>query len=265
MIRLLLSLILAMGCLVARADEPLPAELPPEQEAAALRAAEAAGAAIYRHDHAAAVATDAALEIRAFKKDKRVRGWITEERGNEIVVTFIDESPAALYRATVSAAGVLAGNVTVLESPLPLTPFESGAAAARVAALSAGFEPCSEKYNTVVLPANEGAATKWIVYLLPATTKNDVIPIGGTYRVESDGGAVVSRRAFTRTCIALPHDRRAVMLMITHLLDSTPTEAHVFWSLWAGKPMYVATSPHGTLWTIEGGKIELDKRGVKKD
>jgi len=48
--------------------------------------------------------------------------------------------------------------------------------------------------------------------------------------------------------------------MITHLLDPAPTEARVFWSLWAGKPMFVATPPDGTMWKIENGGIELAER-----
>ena len=259
-----IAFLLALSCLVARADEPLPSALPADQEAAALRAAESTGLAIYRHDHAAAIATDAALKIRAFKKDKRVRGWVTEEREGLITVTFVDQMPMALYRATVSSAGDLVGDVAVLESPTPLTEFEAGAAAARALALATEFQPCSEKYNSVVLPLNDGISQKWSVYLLPATTKDNVVPIGGTYRIETDDASVVARRAFTRTCIALPTDPRAVALMVTHLLDATPTEAHVFWSLWAHKGMYVATPPNGTIWSIEGGKIRLVERDPAK-
>ncbi len=263
MLRLFLAIIFSVPLLVAKAAEPVFTELPPDQESAALTRAEATGFAIYRHDRAAAIATDAALKIRAFRKERRVRGWITEEQNGDIVVTFVDDSPAALYRAVVSDSGGLIGSVSVFASPLPLTSFESGAAAARKAALAAKFELCSDKYNSVVLPASDGGTNGWVVYLLPATTKNNIVPLGGTYRVETDGSTVTSQRGFTRTCIALPNDPRAVGLMITHLLDATPTEAHVFWSIWANKTMYVSTTPNGTLWSIEGGKIKLVKRGEK--
>jgi hypothetical protein len=69
----------------------------------------------------------------------------------------------------------------------------------------------------------------------------------------------VSSRGFTRTCIQLQNDARTEALMLTHLLDSTPTEAHVFWNLLAGKPLYVATATNGKLWAIEQGKIKLVK------
>lgn len=270
MFRPFLPVLLLAICLIAKADEPLPTELPPAQEAVALKAAEETGLNMYRHDHAAAVASDALHENRAFTSDKRVSGWITEAQGNEILVTFIggekSEPPKALYRATVSTNGTLVGNVAALETPVPLTELESGAAAARAAALSSGFSPCSENYNSVVLPVNDGPVKRWIVYLLPATTSEDVVPLGGTYRIETswNGREILSHRAFTRTCIALHTGQRVAGLMITHLLDSTPTEAHVFWSLWAHKPMYIATPPNGTIWAIDGGKIRLVKR-VKAD
>ena len=266
MFRPFLTAALVVTCMIANADEPLPAELPPAQESAALKAAEATGLSIYLHDHAAAVATDAMQAIRGFKKDKRVSGWITQDQGDDIVVTFIgnesDKPAEALYRATISAKGTLVGNVAAFENPVPLTAFESGAAAARASAMASRFSPCSEQYNSVVLPADDGTSKRWIAYLLPATTSNDVVPLGGTYRVETNwsGREILSSRAFTRTCIALHTGQRVAGLMITHLLDATPTEAHVFWSLWAHKPMYVATPPNGTVWAIDGGKIRLVKR-----
>jgi hypothetical protein len=259
MIPYILAIALAVSCFAASAEEDLPKELPPDQEAAAIRSAEVTGLAIYRHDHAASVATDAARELRAFKKDKRVTGWVTEEQQGQIVVTFIDRAPAALYRIAVSKDGI-AGPVTALGSPTPLSDYESGAAAARTAALTSKFQPCSESYNSVVLPAGETPGKTWVVYLLPGTTKSNVVPIGGTYRIETSGSNVTSQRGFTRTCIVLQTDPRAVGLMITHLLDPIPTEAHVFWSLWAKKPMYVATPPNGTVWAVEGNKIKLVER-----
>ena len=257
--RLLFALLIALSCLTAWADEPLRAELSPDQESATLRNAEAVGLSIYRHDRAAELATDAALKLRAFKKDKRLQGWITEERDGQITVTFLDQSPAALYRATVSNAGVV-GGITVLDAPQTLTAFEAGAAGARAVAMASGFQPCSDKYNSVVLPQAGGRDDEWVVYLLPGTTKKNVIPVGGTHRVHVKNGSIVSSRGFTRTCITLQFERRTVGVIITHIMDTTPTEAHVFWSLWAHKPMYVATASD-TVWTIEGGEIRLDALG----
>jgi hypothetical protein len=259
MIRSLFLLLGVVGVTTARANpsETLRALSP--QEAATLRADEVVGRAMYLSDRAAAVATDAALELDAFRKESRVRGWITQAHGDAVTVTFIDATPAALYRATVSDAGKLVGKVEAYATPLPLSPIEASAAAARAVALGAKFQPCSARYNTVVLPTGGSAADKWLVYLLPATTQPGVIPIGGAYRMTVDHGTIVAQRPFTKSCIALEDDPRAVGLMITHLLDPTPTEVHVFWSLWAHKDMYVSTE--GATWAIHDGRIRLVEAG----
>jgi len=96
------------------------------------------------------------------------------------------------------------------------------------------------------------------VYLLPATTKQGVVPIGGSYRVSIADGAVESTHATTRTCIALSNPKEAIGLMITHLMDPMPTEVHVFWSLWAHKSLFVATEAGN--WAIEDGKVSLVSR-----
>jgi len=181
--RQLLGAALALATLTAAAQEPKP--LSPGEQADALRSAEATGLAIYRHDHAAAVATDAAIKQRNLAGDARVRGWVTEERDGGIVVTFIDQTPAALYRVPVSKEGV-AGEVTALDAPAPLTPYEDGASKARAIALAANFQRCAQTYNSVVLPsATPGAG--WVVYLIPGATQSDVVPIGGTQRIEVRG------------------------------------------------------------------------------
>jgi hypothetical protein len=256
MIRYILAIALVANLSTAFAQESLPGQLSSDQEAIAIQLAETTGLAIYRHDHAAAVATDAIRKIRA---DKRVKGWVTEEQQDQIVVTFIDKTPAALYRVVVSKDGAVS-RVMTPESPAQLTAFESGAATARSTAMASKFQPCSENYNSVVLPASDPSGENWVVYLLPGTTKNNVVPIGGTYRIETGDSNIIGQRSFTRTCIALHTDPSVAGLMITHLLDPIPTEAHVFWSLWANKPMYVVTPPYGTIWNIEDGKIKLVER-----
>lgn len=262
----LLALTLVVVSFAAGAEDQLPAELTPDQEKLAIDLAESAGMAIYRHDHAAAIATDSVRSLRAFRKDKRLRGWITEESGSAIVVTFVGapagQPVAALYRVVTSEYGQVVGDPVALDDPVPLTPFEASAAAARDTAVASGFEPCASKYNAVVLPSDSGSVRHWVVYLLPATTDQHVVPIGGTFRIEldSDGKTVISKRPFTRTCITLSRGGSTVALTVTHLLDSTPTEAHVFWSLWAGVPLYVMTPPNGTVWGIENGLIKLVER-----
>lgn len=231
-------------------------DAPPSDGAHDFSSIEATGRAIFEHDRAAAVATDVAMGQRAFKRDKRVRGWLTEARDGGIIVTFIDDAQQALYRVLVSAEGE-PSPLLPQESPVPPSAFESGAATARRVALESPFQACSRTYNTVVLPdpAFDGG---WVVYLLPGTTSHDVVPVGGTYRLEVRDGAIAAQRGFTRSCIALKRGPDVAAMMITHILDPVPTEAHVHWSLWAGTPMYVSTEDGG--WKIEQGRVSAVSR-----
>ena len=45
-------------------------------------------------------------------------------------------------------------------------------------------------------------------------------------------------------------------LFVSHLLDPVPTEIHVFWSLWAAKPIAVRTQDN-KIWMVADGKIGL--------
>lgn len=257
----------------AFAQDDTPPPLDDGQIAKALLAADAAGRLIYLHDHAAAVATDAVMELKAFRRDGKrgdLAGWITEQRDEGIIVSFLSSEsvPRARYRVTVANDGRIAGSPEALAEPAALTAYELGAARARATAATATFEPCSRTYNTVVLPptTEDGG---WTAYLLPGTTQQGVVPLGGSYRLELDttGDRILTQRPFTRSCIAIESPRndrsmKAVAMMITHLLDPAPTEVHVFWSLWARQPMYVATSQGN--WLIENGKTRLMSRREKE-
>ncbi len=253
----LLTLLLIVA--PAQAQDNQPEGLTSTEERASISAAESIGGVLFVHDRAAEVATDALLKIRGFRKDRRVAGWVTEEKEGNISVTFVGSQDAlvtkALYRAVVTTGGLIVGAPLALDIPEELTAYEAAAFTARSAALASGFSPCASTYNTVVLPANDTPLRGWRVYLLPGTTKQGVVPLGGTYRLDiaSDGKSVLGQRGFTRTCIQLGSGPRVAAMMVTHLLDPVPTEAHVFWALWAAKPMYVST-PAG-LWKIESGTV----------
>lgn len=250
MTRILLAALLAFSASVFAQS--------PDDSDPRLRAAEADGAAIYRLDHAAAVATDAAQRLKAFRRDKRVSGWLTGEADGAVVVTFYGNddagTPQALYRVAVSAGG--ASDAQALKPGIPLTEQQAAQAAARSLALHSKFDACSKNYNTVVLPRSDGT---WTVYLLAGTTKAGVVPAGGNYRVDVDptGKSIMASRGFTKSCIELANDKRTAALMLTHLLDPVPTEIHVFLSLLAGKPMYLLTVKNASMWSIENGKIRF--------
>ena len=66
-------------------------------------------------------------------------------------------------------------------------------------------------------------------------------------------------RAFTKSCSAVPidspkaKDAKSPILTITHLLDPTPTEIHVFSSLVARMPVMVATGTR-KIWAVDGDR-----------
>jgi hypothetical protein len=248
----------------AYAEESTAEVTPSADETNAMREAEAMGSRIFSHDMAAAAATDALSKVRGFKRNRQLRGWITQERGDGLSVTFIGGKKgavqAALYRVEVGLDGTVRGEPLTLETPEPLTPFELAAATARDSAMQGEFEPCSKNYNAVVLPQDD-ELKRWRVYLLPGTTKQNLVPLGGSYRFDVDIEAENTRiRPYTKTCIQLDSPAEAVALMTSHLLDPVPTEVHVFWSIWARKPMYVATVLNGSLWAIKDAKISLVRR-----
>lgn len=138
---LLLTLLLINTSL--QAQDKRPEARAPTDEQALISAAESVGKNIFIHDRAAAVTTDALMQLREFRKDKRVAGWITEEKDGNIAVTFVGprDTPTkhALYRAAVTTGGLIIGTPVALATPEALTAFEAGAFAARSAALTSVF------------------------------------------------------------------------------------------------------------------------------
>lgn len=247
----------------------VPAGYTHEQLNAAIEAAQSRGETLYKHDRAMSVATAEMLKFRAFKGDRRVVGWVTEEKdGQSILVTAVGgaegKDPQALYRVTVDKDGDLEGNPVRLKVPEPLTEFESGAATARRVALASGFESCSPRYSTVVLATESGAERSWTVFLLPEASKANVVPMGGTHRVELDwySERQLSTRSFASKCFELPYNSSMAALYVTHTLDPAPTEAHVYWNLRVGIPLIINTTKDDLLWAIEKGVIRQMDSGT---
>src|SRR5690349_8954581 len=116
----LFVILLALASLTTSADEPAFKPLMPAEQSAALQLASTTGEVLYRHDQAAWHATDALMALWKNSPDSRVAGWVTQETESGISVVFVDRTPEALYRITVSDAGV-AGPVNTLAAPEPLS------------------------------------------------------------------------------------------------------------------------------------------------
>lgn len=226
------------------------------------------GSALFRHDRAAWIATDELQKKRSIRRDKRVRGWVTEDIADGIRVTLIGAVDAtetrALYRIDIPDQGK-PGKRIILDPPVALSPYERDAFRARSLAIdmlvSGKLEACSTNYNTVVLPKGI-SDTAWSVYLMPPLRDADLIPLGGAYRitVDPDHPDALASRGYTRSCIGLSKDKDAVAAVVSHILDPNPTEIHVFWSILTETPMWVVTVDGGGLWYVRGPNITKYRR-----
>jgi len=222
-----------------------------------LKAVEERGRQIYVHDYASAVVSDAVVPLITPTARNHIRGYVTEEKGGTIVVTFYgtgeDERLYAWYRAAVGPDGRMLGTVSQYEVPQALSEYEEHAAAARQVSKQFEMRRCAQNYNTVVLPKPDG----WQVYLLPGTKDNGVMPVGGAYRLDTDasGRTITTDRAYSKSCISLQKMPNSEAAMLTHLLDPQPTELHVFWQLLSRHPLFLFTTQNSLLWPIEKGHI----------
>ncbi len=260
----MLVLCLAAGC-NQHATNTITEVSPTGDEAVLIERMEKLGRAIYVHDQYAARATDlvAARQVDLVKAG--ARGWITESRPDGCVVTFVstDSQP---WRSVCVVTFTGDGEPNIILTNKDLTEIQSAMFNARQLALQSVEKPCSNAYNTVVIPRD--GEPGWLAYALAATNDPNAIVIGGHYRatVSPDGRNVLERRGFTKSCLVLskrpkdmPSGAELAAYTVSHLLDNTPTEIHVFVNLHCGKPLYVAT-PDGRYWYIENGKIRLLKQ-----
>jgi hypothetical protein len=123
------------------------------------------------------------------------------------------------------------------------------------ALLKSAASRCVDKpFNTVVLPP-ETPGGPILVYFLTPQTSTTALPFGGHYLVPvAADGTAGPLRAFTKSCGQLEKGEgkdKAVALVVTHLLDPTPTEIHVFTMLAAQLPLFVTTTQNDRLWCIE--------------
>ena len=107
-----------------------------------------------------------------------------------------------------------------------------------------------------------------IAYLLSSRIKMDELPLGGHYSIEvSDDGRVGPIRKFTNGCVNSPlnaglkgkEGAKVAGLSITHLLDPTPTEIHVFSSMTAKLPIFVLTTQNQRLWNVNGSRVTFQE------
>lgn len=231
-------------------------------DAAAIARALERGNLIYSHDQAAWHSSDVMVEKLSKARLREIRGWVVEPDGDALSVLYYGyegETPYAVFTAKFQRGKVTASREIKPGEARTLTQAQLQMAQARKAATDSVDTGCvAAPYNTIVVPPiSETAPVD--VYLLTPQIKTNEYPFGIHYLVTvGPDGKVAASRPFTKGCMMMPAQDGAAGLMITHLLDPTPTEIHVWLSAWARLPVYVATSKDD-VWVVTPSAI---KRGV---
>ncbi len=226
------------------------------QDAAALQQAERRGAELLELDRVIQAARAAGEDVRAFRRDDDVAGWVATRSGDAYRITFIrlqrNGEPVGRYRVTVSRTGQALGEMERLDD-LPLDAREAAQFRARVRAEATPHSACSTTYETLVLPEASGA---WSAYLMPRAAFSDVLLLGGSYRAEvsADGHTAVSFAVLASGCTVLPNPGDADALRFDDPEGRGINELHAYAAALAGKPLYVNAG--GTSWLVNAGRIQ---------
>ena len=258
---------------IAQAAE-VPATSADEQ--ARIAGASAIGRLIYDYDQAAWITTDALMARIPRDQFPPGGGWVVEPRADgALVVTYYairDGRTSIMFVAATKDGRVIEERVVPEADHVGLSPVETRMVAAEQVARgrlggAAGHNPCADgPFNSVVLaPASTEDPVS--IYFLTPQKAPTAFPFGGHFRIDVDKeGKIVVDRAFTNSCITMDQaakdpNGKPVMAFITHLLDPTPTEIHVYLSLWMKMPVAVATRD-GRVWEVDGTRISLSDMRV---
>lgn len=243
-----------------------PAAAPSAEQRAAIQQAVTRGRALYAIDRAAAATTRDMLARLPDPTAAGVIGWIAQPQGNTVQVTYYareGDTYVAAYRGQLLGGRIVSPQVFATGSRPPLDAVAARMAAAREAVAAKGNRPCGgSAFNTIVLPPG-GAQEPVLVYQISPRTARARVPLGGHFltSVAPDGSAGESA-ALTGACADLvvpaapAAGQRPRPLTVNARDAAMPNEIHVFLSLWAERPLAVATS--GTparIWGVTGQGI----------
>lgn len=250
--------VLLLGAQPAAARQDAP---PTPVENWPLQKVQVIGAALFRQDAAAAVASDALTRHFRNRPPGGLIGWIVVDEGENQRVRFLSQENGqrrAAWDVLVTSEG--AGPVQAAADPVlsadQLARFE----ARMTAGTHIGELRCAQRYNVVVL--DDPDSDDWLVWLLASTTDANSLILTGHYRfrISADGRSLLRRDQLSATCITT--DRRQVgrdgqpaALVVSHIVSPLPVETHVFASLLYRLPVYVITVANDTIWAVEGAQI----------
>ncbi|HRE44502.1 MAG TPA: hypothetical protein PKY87_11110 [Terricaulis sp.] len=224
------------------------------EDRAAFARIERIGRDLYEHDRAAWLATDHARLVLPESERPNLRGWITLREGAAVIVDFVAERPEGLvsvHRSIFRNGGITEHGAVLI----PLDEARQRAHAALAIAMTAPASLCDLPYNSAILPPEGEGEADADVYLLPATTVEGLVRIGGFARhsVDVDAQRVLETEMFSNSCLTGQTEPGAAFLYVTHVVSPLPTQAHVFLSLSHGITIFVGT-PEG-LFEITQGRI----------
>lgn len=222
-------------------------------------AAESLGRVVYAHERLATTAAALIAPGGHASFTSPPAGWITE-RGNEGLTTaFVVKSGDSLRIAaevTQKDEGAKP-QIHRFADPRRLTARETALWQARQLAFTAAIKPCAPQYNPVVIPLEAQGKNLFYVFLLPISADPEAMYFGGYYRItiSSDAKQILDTHAFTRSCIELHRNPKAVAASLTEVIGDSPTTPQVYASFAYAIPVNVVTSDNGILWKIDSGAI----------
>lgn len=232
------------------------------QEKAYVAQAEADGRLMYEKDIRAAHASDLLLNKVSPTDYPNFVGWVTYPNAEDYTVSFYERVGD---RFTVIADVIYeeSGEEKIDLAPdRDLSENEISMIKARISALESGVNSCSDRFNTVVLPAKD--SEMWDVYVLAATTDPDVMQVGGHAKitVSKATSEVLGTVPLSKSCLALdksgkdlPEGASVQAMTVSHIVSPMPVAIHPYLNLLHGINLAVITERG--IWMVADGEMEL--------
>ena len=237
---------------------PVPYQLlAPSVDRADVSEVERRGYDIYLRDVVANRGTDAAR----FETDLAASGaigWIVVPYERGMLMRFIDREERSVIDVSVDPHAALSPYVVTNSPPKSLSERERSMWRARELVADQPFEACSDRYNSVIIPASDEPDSEWLVYMLAATIDPNLLVLGGhhRFRVDPKGKQVLEHTPLSKSCVAMMHTDTTVSIAISLAVSPEPLETHAYFNLLHAIPLRVFTvGERNRVWQIEGGRI----------
>lgn len=228
--------------------------------------AEAFGRTIYAYDRLARRAGGLVAPGGRSPFSYPPAGWVTVRSNEGLRLSFVVKEGTKIGVAAEVTRTQDGLEPRRLSPPRALSHLEIALWKARRAAYSDPIEqPCSRRYNPVVMPVSVEGTAFIYAFLLPASADPGTIYLGGYHRVivSPDGDAALESHAFTHGCITLHRQGKEAVARVTEVVSDSPTAPQVYASLRYDLPIRVKTLGNGLAWRVEQGRITLVSKSEK--